>query len=233
MSISNDCQDAIELLPWFLNGSLDGDERQALHDHLATCESCRSELEQTTRAWEVFAQHVPSLALAEYAEGLEPSELNRERIEQHLARCPSCRQELEWATADRVVDFAASRDDFAASRDDFAAARDDFAAARDARTRRRSSATAHRFAARRWLPIAASIAAVLVSGTLFWNLAELRSPAPVHDLGTGASSETVNNRPASPAGEPRAESHPGSGVTGLFSDGFESGSIVAWSDPPQ
>ncbi len=94
------CRDAAELLPWLVNGSLEADERQALEAHLASCESCRGELEETIQAWSLLTRHIPTLALAEYARGLEPADLDRERIERHLAQCPSCRQELEWATFD-------------------------------------------------------------------------------------------------------------------------------------
>jgi hypothetical protein len=37
-----------ELLPWFLNGTLEGDEAQQVEEHLRGCPACRSELECLT-----------------------------------------------------------------------------------------------------------------------------------------------------------------------------------------
>lgn len=104
-----DCRDAVELLPWLLNGSLEAAERSAVRAHLAACDACRGELELTAAAREVFSQHVPSRALVEWALDLGIGELDRERIERHLERCPSCRDEVELVRSDRVVDFEADR----------------------------------------------------------------------------------------------------------------------------
>jgi hypothetical protein len=38
-------RDAVEVLPWFLNGTLDGLERARVESHLAECIACRQELE--------------------------------------------------------------------------------------------------------------------------------------------------------------------------------------------
>ncbi len=99
------CQQAAEFFPWLLNGSLETGEKQALKDHLAACESCRVELAESREAWGIFTQHIPSLALVEYARGGEPRDLDVATIESHLKSCASCRQEVEWATADRILPF--------------------------------------------------------------------------------------------------------------------------------
>ena len=41
------CQELKELIPDYLAGELPGDELGSFHGHLAECESCRMELEQT------------------------------------------------------------------------------------------------------------------------------------------------------------------------------------------
>ncbi|MCP3962463.1 MAG: hypothetical protein GY719_31865 [bacterium] len=104
-----DCPQAVELLPWLLNGTLESEEREELLGHLESCDGCRRELDEAAVAWQLLNRHVPSLAIAEYAHGLEPSDLSRERLEKHLALCPSCRQEIEFATPDQVVDLDAAR----------------------------------------------------------------------------------------------------------------------------
>ena len=103
------CSTAVELLPWLLNDTLESDEREQLLGHLDSCEGCRLELDETAAAAQLMSQHIPSLALAQYAHGLEPSGLSRERLEKHLALCSSCRQELELATPGQVIDLGAAR----------------------------------------------------------------------------------------------------------------------------
>ncbi len=202
-----DCQAVVELLPWLLNGSLDRREQASVAAHLAVCESCRSELEETAQVWQMAGEHVPSLALAEYAEDQQPSEWDRGQIERHLALCPSCRQELEWATAGRVVDFER--------------------AARSA-----ASAAGRRPARWRRLAVAASFVAALVSGVWVWNLAGPGSPAP----STGVTARVQATTPAEDwplsaglpvrAGERSGEENRSGN---LFTDGFEAGSTSAWS----
>src|SRR5262245_8367568 len=38
-------REAVELLPWFLNGTLDGPERTRVEGHLAECIACKQEAE--------------------------------------------------------------------------------------------------------------------------------------------------------------------------------------------
>ena len=103
------CTDAAELMPWLLNGSLDEAESRRLRQHLAACEACRLELAEAADAWQLMTRHVPSMSLAEYAQGLPPSELSREQIEAHLEVCASCREEAELAGTGEVVDFETAR----------------------------------------------------------------------------------------------------------------------------
>lgn len=95
-----DCHQTTELLPWLVNDSLEGDEKRIVVEHLASCEDCRRELESTIETCHMLATHVPSLALAEYAVGLTPSGVSQERIERHLAVCHSCNEELALAVSE-------------------------------------------------------------------------------------------------------------------------------------
>lgn len=157
------CSEAVELLPWLLNGSLEAGEQRTIRDHLKRCESCRRELEATALAAEIFTRHIPSLALAEYAHGLTPGEVGQTRLEQHLAWCPSCREELDRVMADRVADFESAR------------------AARQAADR-------HRSPWRRRLAMAAGLILALTTG-LLWN--ERTSPGESSEDVPTSSSTSV------------------------------------------
>jgi len=91
-----DTERATELLPWLLNGTLEGPERDEVLNALRTSEELRAELAETHQAGEVFGQHVPAADLVAHAFG-EPTGLDRGRIEAHLALCASCAEELAMA----------------------------------------------------------------------------------------------------------------------------------------
>jgi hypothetical protein len=90
------CDQAIELLPWYLNGTLHPGERAEIQKHLQDCEPCRKALTETRETWGLFTQHLPAGDLVALAYGEEPS-VGREIAEQHLAWCPECAAELELA----------------------------------------------------------------------------------------------------------------------------------------
>jgi anti-sigma factor RsiW len=94
------CDTAIELLPWLLNGTLATEERDEVWHHLKTCESCRRSLAETRETWSVFAQHLPSQNLVALAWGEAPSEA----VEEHLASCARCAAELELARMSRRLE---------------------------------------------------------------------------------------------------------------------------------
>lgn len=97
------CQEAIERLPWWLNGSLEPAERREVEEHLAACAACREALGETRLAWEIFAQHVPSEALVAYAYDERVEGIGPDLIERHLASCPQCAAELEMTRASRLL----------------------------------------------------------------------------------------------------------------------------------
>lgn len=90
-----DCEHTILLLPWFLNGSLDAEERRRVSGHLTLCERCRHERVATERAGEIFSQHLPAETLVDHGFGRAAPGLDRATIEEHLAICPRCSTELE------------------------------------------------------------------------------------------------------------------------------------------
>ncbi|HEX6861523.1 MAG TPA: zf-HC2 domain-containing protein [Thermoanaerobaculia bacterium] len=110
------CDEAIELLPWLLNGSLEEGERRAVRRHLEECERCREALAETREAWEIFGQHLPSEALVSLAYGEPPAGIDSALAERHLAACPECAAGLELARTsrhleedDRIAVFPAAR----------------------------------------------------------------------------------------------------------------------------
>jgi predicted anti-sigma-YlaC factor YlaD len=89
------CQNAAELFPWFLNSSLDEDQRLALEQHLAGCESCRRELALAHQAGRIYDAHLPVDVLLDHAAGETPRGFDRELIARHLASCEPCREDLD------------------------------------------------------------------------------------------------------------------------------------------
>ncbi|HEX2223687.1 MAG TPA: zf-HC2 domain-containing protein [Thermoanaerobaculia bacterium] len=99
------CDQANELLPWLLNGTLGEDERQALREHLAGCASCREALAETRFAWQVFDQHLAPETLVALAYGDAPPDgLDPALAERHLAACPRCAAEMELVRTSRQLE---------------------------------------------------------------------------------------------------------------------------------
>ncbi len=98
------CERATELLPWYLNDTLDETERREVREHLAVCETCRKALADTRQAWILFDQHIPSEALVALAWGEEPEGYTPEILEAHLQSCPECAAELELVVTSRRLE---------------------------------------------------------------------------------------------------------------------------------
>jgi hypothetical protein len=119
------CDQAIELLPWYLNGSLESGELAEVGQHLETCESCRAALAETGQAWAVFApqspaqhdtRHLSAQALVALAWGEPPAGIDPAAAEAHLVSCAECAAQLEMARMSRrleeeenVVPFPAAK----------------------------------------------------------------------------------------------------------------------------
>jgi hypothetical protein len=111
------CEQAIERLPWLLNGTLESAEKAEVEGHLADCEACRAALAETGEAWRIFGQHLPPQALVALAYGEAPEGVDYGLAERHLASCPECAAELELARMsrrleedDRIATFPVKRD---------------------------------------------------------------------------------------------------------------------------
>lgn len=165
------CDQAIELLPWLLNGTLEVAERDEVRRHLASCERCRQALTATRETWAAFDQHIPSQDLVALAWGDRPGGIDPALAEAHLASCPQCAAEIELARMSRRLE---EEDNVAV----FPVARPRTAEARPARTWRTAVTAA----------VAASLAAAVTSGVWFYALrpadglartAQARPPAAV------------------------------------------------------
>jgi hypothetical protein len=98
------CDQAIERLPWLLNGSLEPAELAEVQGHLTTCTACREALAETREAWKIFGQHLPSEALVSIAYEETPEGIDSALAERHLASCPECAVELELARMSRQLE---------------------------------------------------------------------------------------------------------------------------------
>jgi hypothetical protein len=106
------CDLAIELLPWLLNDTLEGAERQQVLEHLASCPGCRLALAETRTAAAIFDWHPPAAELIAHAGGEEAPA----GLAEHLAACPPCAAEVELLRTGRLLMEGVERDGGAASR---------------------------------------------------------------------------------------------------------------------
>lgn len=94
-----DCQKAVELLPWYLNGTVDTAERAEVEGHLERCEACRAELAEAEAGQVLFGGHPSAAVLVDYA--FEGSAVPTDLVEAHLAGCEACAEELAMVRASR------------------------------------------------------------------------------------------------------------------------------------
>ena len=90
-----DAERAIELLPWYVNGGLELEERREVADALAASAEVRRELAEVRRAFELHGYRLEHDVLLDYALGLEPEGVTRETVETLAALLPSVREELD------------------------------------------------------------------------------------------------------------------------------------------
>lgn len=98
------CDHVAELLPWYLNGTLDEGEQGEVRVHLEGCTKCRQALEETRLAWRIYDQHIPSEALVALAWGETPEGIDPDVLERHLETCPDCAAELEMVRTSRKLE---------------------------------------------------------------------------------------------------------------------------------
>ncbi len=96
-----DCSSVSEFLPWYLNGTLEPDERRQVREHLGSCPRCAAELGATRDVFGIHGSHLPSSVLVDHAFGRSPAEMPAELVERHLAACARCREELEMVRDSR------------------------------------------------------------------------------------------------------------------------------------
>ncbi|HWM95010.1 MAG TPA: zf-HC2 domain-containing protein [Thermoanaerobaculia bacterium] len=98
------CDHVAELLPWYLNGTLDEREQGEVRVHLEGCTNCRQALEETRLAWRIYDQHIPSETLVALAWGETPEGIDPDILERHLETCPQCAAELEMVRTSRRLE---------------------------------------------------------------------------------------------------------------------------------
>ena len=99
-----ECERINELLPWLANGTLEIEERRAVSEHLADCQNCRRELDETFLALAVHQQHLPAESLIDYAFDQPIVTIDRSLIESHLRNCHECSEQLAMVRESRLLE---------------------------------------------------------------------------------------------------------------------------------
>jgi Putative zinc-finger len=109
-------QEVCELLPWYVNGRLEGQEREAVETHLSTCPSCQAELRHChdvaaavqadgETAWSPSSEHFSRLlaridaAEVHEAQGGSWRERLRARYTKHLLALQGTPRLVRWTLA--------------------------------------------------------------------------------------------------------------------------------------
>lgn len=89
-----DCEQLVEILPWYVNGTLDDAQRETARAHLASCPRCRTEWEETRFALAAAQTHIHADALLDYVSRREMLPAHeRTLLERHLVACTACAEE--------------------------------------------------------------------------------------------------------------------------------------------
>lgn len=109
------CDRTIELLPWYLNGTLDESDTDEVRQHLRNCHSCAAELRATAEAAALVDSHPAPESLIASVLGEPDSRLSHEQLENHVFACATCREELRLlgqslASVERASPLAAPAD---------------------------------------------------------------------------------------------------------------------------
>ncbi|MEM7586086.1 MAG: zf-HC2 domain-containing protein [Acidobacteriota bacterium] len=100
-----------ELLPFYLNRSLEPDEARRVERHLAESSAGRQEEYDTRTAWSLYEGHLPVELILDVAFDAPMSAARRQVIESHLAVCERCSQEVALVQQeDGAPDFGDAED---------------------------------------------------------------------------------------------------------------------------
>jgi len=109
-----------DLLPWFVNGTLEREELESFERHLMECADCRKEIEflrKLEREFEIhgddlLAEHPPAERLVALcvpgSPGDEVTEEEATRLRRHLALCATCAEEARWLTGEATAQATGS-----------------------------------------------------------------------------------------------------------------------------
>jgi len=93
------CRKVRELLPWFVNGTLAGEERAMVEQHLRRCRRCRAEVEELQemklRLGEALDEVKPSAGLLEETMELIDAEARLEEELLKILRLPQAERQRE------------------------------------------------------------------------------------------------------------------------------------------
>jgi len=157
------CRTAVELLPWLLNGTLKGEERRGVLEHLEECAECRQELVEIRDAGVLYQAHPGADELWAHAAGEISDPARAELLATHLTLCRSCAEEVALIRESRTTLGGEP-----AGRATPAAAPPSGQAPGD---RPGGKLLAGPWSVRRWqnLALAASLAAALLGGAWIWT----------------------------------------------------------------
>ena len=96
------CAELAELLPAYLNGTMEAATASRFKLHLSVCPSCRQEEHETRTVWALCEGHLPVELLLDYAFASPMSSKCRAMIESHLVTCDLCSNELDMVRQESI-----------------------------------------------------------------------------------------------------------------------------------
>ncbi len=188
----SDCTEVAELLPVYLNRSLEAKAARRVEAHLASCAACRQEERDTRTAWALYEGHLPVELLLDYALAQPLPSQGVAVVESHLAACERCSDELAIVRQENTMSRRRAPDVTTA------AARVTGAKVAGPSSDRPRPAASASYGRLRTLAWAASIAAIVASTGWLWTWRQLAEERTVSPPEARANLTVVELLPATP-----------------------------------